>query len=114
MITAGCRWRPSDRSPRSRINGKLEIHKRLSLRETNDGEKPSLYVFNNCINLIRTLPLLPCDKNNPEDVDTHTEDHAYDALRYGCMSRPINPQGSGFSDFGQNKKYTPADRMFGY
>ena len=114
MITAGCRWRPSDRSPRSRINGKLEIHKRLSLRETNDGEKPSLYVFNNCINLIRTLPLLPCDKNNPEDVDTHTEDHAYDALRYGCMSRPINPQGSGFSDFGQNKQYTPADRMFGY
>ena len=114
MITAGCRWRPSDRSPRSRINGKLEIHKRLSLRETNDGQYPSLFIFNNCINLIRTLPLLPCDKNNPEDVDTHTEDHAYDALRYGCMSRPINPQGSGFSDFGQNKKYTPAHRMFGY
>ena len=114
MINSGCRWRPSDRSPRSRINGKLEIHKRLSLRETNDGQYPSLFIFNNCINLIRTLPLLPCDKNNPEDVDTHAEDHAYDALRYGCMSRPINPQGSGFSDFGHNKQYTPADRMFGY
>ena len=25
---------------------------------------------------------------NPEDVDTNAEDHAYDALRYGCMSRP--------------------------
>ena len=114
MINSGCRWRPSDRSPRSRINGKLEIHKRLSVRDKGDETKPSLFIFNNCINLIRTLPLLPCDKNNPEDVDTHAEDHAYDALRYGCMSRPINPQGSGFSDFGHNKQYTPADRMFGY
>jgi len=114
MINAGCRWRPSDRSPRSRINGKLEIHKRLSVRETNDGEKPSLFIFNNCINLIRTLPLLPCDKNNPEDVDTHTEDHAYDALRYGCMSRPINPHGHGFSSFNNNVNYTPSDKMFGY
>jgi len=114
MINAGCRWRPSDRSPRSRINGKLEIHKRLSVRETNDGEKPSLFIFNNCINLIRTLPLLPCDKNNPEDVDTHTEDHAYDALRYGCMSRPINPHGHGFSSFDNNVNYTPSDKMFGY
>ena len=27
MIQEGCKWRPSDRSPKSRINGKLEIHK---------------------------------------------------------------------------------------
>ena len=114
MITAGCRWRPSDRSPRSRINGKLELHKRLSVRDKGDKKQPSLFVFNNCINLIRTLPLLPCDKNNPEDVDTHTEDHAYDALRYGCMSRPINPQGNGSDDFNKNKAFKPADRVFGY
>ena len=114
MITAGCRWRPSDSSPRSRINGKLEIHKRLSVREKNNEKKPSLFIFNNCANLIRTLPLLPCDKNNPEDVDTHTEDHAYDALRYGCMSRPINPHGIGIDGFGKNKNFQPADRVFGY
>tara|TARA_R110000851_G_C12991308_1_gene557347 strand:- start:389 stop:1123 length:735 start_codon:yes stop_codon:yes gene_type:complete len=112
MITAGCRWRPSDRSPKSRINGKLEIHRRLSA--SGETEQPSLYFFNNCLNIIRTLPLLPCDKNNPEDVDTHAEDHAYDALRYGCMSRPINPHGSGFSSFSQNQGYKPVDTMFGY
>ena len=28
MIREGCSWRPSDRSPRSRISGKLELHKR--------------------------------------------------------------------------------------
>ncbi|MCC7186393.1 MAG: hypothetical protein IT185_09155, partial [Acidobacteria bacterium] len=28
------------------------------------------------------------DPDRPEDVDTDGEDHAPDALRYGCMSRP--------------------------
>ena len=114
MITAGCRWRPSDRSPRSRINGKLELHKRFSVRDRGNEKKPSLFIFDNCINLVRTLPLLPCDKNNPEDVDTHTEDHAYDALRYGCMSRPINTERDGFDGFEKHKNFKPADRVFGY
>ena len=77
-------------------------------------KKPSLFIFNNCVNLIRTLPLLPYDKNNPEDVDTHAEDHAYDALRYGCMSRPINPHGIGIDGFGKQQNFQPADRIFGY
>ena len=113
MIQEGCRWRPSDRSPRSRIAGKLEIHKRLKLNE--DTGYPTLFVFDNCINLIRTLPMLPTDKNNPEDVDTHAEDHAYDALRYGCMSRPVHPIRQDFIDKTNEPKHiAPADRVFGY
>ena len=113
MIQEGCRWRPSDRSPRSRIAGKLEIHKRLKLDE-NTGY-PSLFVLDNCVNLIRTLPMLPTDKNNPEDVDTHAEDHAYDALRYGCMSRPVHPIAQKFHDFGVGQtKDVVADKVFGY
>lgn len=46
---------------------------------------PRILVFSTCRNLIRTLPALPRDKRNPEDVDTAAEDHAYDALRYLCM-----------------------------
>jgi len=88
MRLNGLQCRPSDKSPNSRINGKLEVHRRLA-KKTND--KPSLYVFASCLNLIRTLPQLPLDENNMEDVDTDAEDHAYDALRYGCMSRPLNP-----------------------
>ena len=113
MIQEGCRWRPSDRSPRSRIAGKLEIHKRLKLNE--DTGYPTLFVFDNCVNLIRTLPMLPTDKNNPEDVDTHAEDHAYDALRYGCMSRPVHPVSQKFHDFGVGQtKDMVADKVFGY
>ena len=113
MIQEGCKWRPSDRSPKSRINGKLEIHKRLKVHEKDN--EPTLKIFSNCVNLIRTLPLLPLDKNNPEDVDTDAEDHAYDALRYGCMSRPMHP--SVMKELFQNsteKVFKPVDRVFGY
>ena len=113
MILEGCKWRPSDRSPRSRVAGKLELHKRL--RPDEDTGYPSLFILDNCVNLIRTLPMLPVDKNNPEDVNTHAEDHAYDALRYGCMSRPIHPIKQDFMDkVNENKQPKPADSIFGY
>ena len=115
MIREGCKWRPSDRSPKSRINGKLELHKRLSIDEKT-GE-PSLKILNNCKNLLKTLPLLPTDKHNPEDVDTHAEDHAYDALRYGVMSRPLHPHSHYNDQFIKQKAketFKPADRIFGY
>ncbi len=112
MIREGCRWRPSDRSPKSRINGKLEIHKRLKVNKENE---PTIKFFSNCRNLIRTLPLLPLDKNNPEDVDTNAEDHSYDALRYGCMSRPMHPYiVNELFQRSKDEKFKPADRVFGY
>ena len=115
MIREGCKWRPSDRSPKSRINGKLELHKRFSIDEKT-GE-PKLKIFNNCRNLLKTLPLLPTDKHNPEDVDTNAEDHAYDALRYGVMSRPLHPNSHENDQFMKQKQkeiFKPADRIFGY
>jgi hypothetical protein len=51
---------------------------------------PMLHVFETCPALIRTLPSLIHDEKRPEDVDTHGEDHAPDALRYALMSQP-NP-----------------------
>ena len=113
MIQEGCRWRPSDRSPKSRVNGKMELHKRLKFDE--ELEQTRIKIFTTCTNLIRTLPLLPVDNNNPEDVDTDAEDHAYDALRYGVMSRPVNPNsGVGFLQKEKDPKFEPADRIFGY
>lgn len=53
---------------------------------------PRLHVFRHaCPNLIRTLPTLSRSKTNPEDVDTATEDHAADTLRYLCMEIPLAP-----------------------
>ena len=110
MIQQGCRWRQSDRSPKSRISGKLEIHKRLLVND----KEPGLRVFKNCRNLIRTMSTLPTDKKNPEDVDTNAEDHAYDALRYGCMSRPMHPKYAQRFKPLFTPEFKPADNKFGY
>tara|TARA_R110000822_G_scaffold29296_3_gene86344 strand:+ start:1131 stop:2615 length:1485 start_codon:yes stop_codon:yes gene_type:complete len=111
MILKGCRWRPSDRSRGSRVSGKNEIHRRLQVDELT--EESRLVFFNNCTNIISQLPALPIDKKNPEDIDTGSEDHLYDALRYGVMSRPR------FSIFDYDpmsprNKPAPADAVFGY
>jgi hypothetical protein len=111
MITRGCRWRPSDRSRGSRVSGKNEIHRRLQVDEFT--EKPRLIFFSTCTEMISQLPAIPLDKRNPEDVDTNAEDHLYDALRYGIMSRPR------FSIFDYDPNvpkptYQPSDSTFGY
>lgn len=82
---AGLTWRPSDRTKHSRITGKLQVHKYL---QSDENEEPGVLIFNTCTDLIACLSSLPIDKNNPEDVDTNGDDHAYDAFRYGLMSRP--------------------------
>ena len=113
MIREGCRWRPSDRTPKSRISGKLEIHKRLKPSETAKKE-PGLRIFSTCRNLIRTFPLLPLDDHNPEDINTDAEDHAYDALRYGCMSRPMHTKYAEKLYKTPKPQFIPSDRIFGY
>lgn len=45
-------------------------------------ERPRLFITENCVNLIRTLPVLIHDKTNVEDIDTTWDDHLADALRY--------------------------------
>ena len=57
---------------------------------------------------------MPLDKSNQEDVDTHAEDHAYDALRYGCMSRPTHPRYAARFKPMFNQDFNPADTKFGY
>ncbi|MGA7327489.1 MAG: phage terminase large subunit [Rhodomicrobium sp.] len=57
-------------------------------RLVGDGELPMIFFFSTCNAIIRTLPALPHDKAKPEDVDTDTEDHAADSVRYACMARP--------------------------
>lgn len=111
MIRRGCRWRPSDRSKGSRVSGKNEVHRLLKVDEFM-GE-PGLVVFNTCRNLISQLPSIPLDRKNPEDVDTdYPHDHLYDALRYGCMSRP-KPFGEQGGDLFVDN-YQPMDPILGY
>jgi Terminase large subunit, T4likevirus-type, N-terminal len=77
----GIPWYGADNS---RVPGWDQLRARL----IGIDDKPALYVFSACINLIRTLPALQHDTHKPEDLDSSGEDHAADGLRYGLMSRP--------------------------
>lgn len=113
MLKEGVRWRPSDRSAQSRKNGKMEVHRRLMVNEFT--HEPSIKIFNTCTNVINELPALPLDQTDPEDVDTNANDHSYDALRYGCMSRPLNPaKVDEVARIEESLRYQPTDTTFGY
>ncbi len=75
---------------------------------------PRLRVFNTCTNLVRTLPTLPISKTNSEDVDTKTEDHAYDALRYMVMSRQTSANLYNIQIRQQQQTQNVDDAVFGY
>ncbi len=71
-------------SQRGAMGGWDQVRARLQ----GDGERPMIYFFSTCTDSIRTLPALQHDADKPEDVDTESEDHAPDEIRYACMSRP--------------------------
>ena len=100
------------RADKNRIQGKIQIHEYLRLQPSGS---PRLQIFSSCPSLIRELQSIPLDKSNPEDVDTHAPDHAYDALRYLIMSRPrVNDPLSQLRNLRLEQAYTPSDNVFGY
>ena len=109
LIKAGHKLRRADKN---RIAGKVQIHEYLKQATTES--RPRLQIFNTCPNLIKELQNIPLSKTNPEDVDTHAQDHAYDALRYLIMSRPR--MSDPIADMMRLKQRTfeASDSTFGY
>lgn len=77
-----------DKGDNQRLPGWMQIHYRLRFDENGI---PMMYVFSNCKDFIRTIPLMAYDPNKPEDIDTKMEDHIADETRYMCMANPIKP-----------------------
>lgn len=52
-----------------------------------DGERPSIYIFTTCPNLIRTMGMICVNEKNPKDCkkEPHDLTHAPDALRYWAV-----------------------------
>ena len=109
LVKAGHKLRRADKN---RVAGKIQIHEYLKVQQSG---RPKLQIFNTCPNLIRELQSIPLDKSNPEDVDTHAPDHAYDALRYLIMSRPrIDDTFTRMRQLHRETIYQPSDGTFGY
>lgn len=73
-------WTTSDKSQGSRKNG-LQLVRDM-LEAAIIGEGPGLFFTTNCIAAKSTLPTLPRDEDDQDDVDTDAEDHCYDEIRY--------------------------------
>lgn len=66
---------------------------RTLLSQAGTPDKPGLYISRACDYAWDTLPVLPRDPRDIEDVDSSAPDHAADALRYGVIwQRPTVTQ----------------------
>lgn len=66
---------------------------RTLLSQAGSPDKPGLYISRACDYAWDTLPVLPRDPRDIEDVDSSAADHAADALRYGVIwQRPTVTQ----------------------
>ena len=96
------------RGNNERVNGLMQMHQMMIV--TAEDSKPMLLVFDNCLDFIRTIPVLVPNPRNPEDVDTNLEDHIYDESRYAIMSefakhpdRALRKQNGSWNFSGRNK-----------
>lgn len=91
----GIQWLPADKRPGSRATGWTQVRKYMKnahpgVRKNEDGEiiaylpreKPGLFVFSHCTSFIDTVPVLPRDEKDMDDVNTDAEDHVADETRY--------------------------------
>lgn len=84
MAKEGVRWTKSDKGPGSRKIGLQLLRDRLDAAIS--GEGPAIYFTRNCQAAIMTLPGLPRDEDDEDDVDTDSEDHVYDDVRYRLLA----------------------------
>src|SRR3546814_11334660 len=58
---------------------------RTLLSQAGSPDRPGLYISTRCRYAWDTLPTLPRDARDVEDVDSDAPDHAADAIRYGII-----------------------------
>lgn len=81
----GIQWLPADKRPGSRKTGWEAMRQKLKAAIGKPGiprEESGLFVFSICSHFIRTVPVLPRDDKDQDDVDTDAEDHVGDETRY--------------------------------
>ena len=81
----GIRFVPVEKWPGSRVHRAQNLHKMLAKNDDDENGRPGIIFFTTCKHAIKTIPTIPRDPNNIEDVDTDSEDHAYDGVTYGLQ-----------------------------
>ena len=84
MADVGCEWEKSNKSKGSREIGLQLLRDRLEASLNKEGA--GFYVMEHCTLTLALLPTLPRDEDNPDDIDTTSEDHIWDAIRYRLLA----------------------------
>lgn len=78
-------WEKADKGPGSRKQGWEMLRKRFGAAMPVQGigrTEPGVFVCERCAHFLRTIPVLPRDDKDLDDVDTDAEDHIGDETRY--------------------------------
>lgn len=81
----GIRFSPCNKAPGSRINS-INLFRNRLIGSLERKDSPGIFWFDTCRNCIRTIPTLPRDRKNPDDIDTLAEDHLLDCSLYLALS----------------------------
>lgn len=100
---------PLVKANNQRVNGWLCVKEHMKIIKNGTEDDSIIKIFDNCVNLIKCLPKLMRDEQNPSDVSIHPHDitHAPDALRYflGSMfSVPEEKKNDFFSESGKEEE----------
>ena len=77
----------------NRVQGWMAVKEMLKPMK-NEQDKPGLLVTEDCVGLIRNLPVIQHDDKNPSDCATepHSITHNLDGLRYFCSTRVLGAE----------------------
>ena len=93
MEKEGVYWEEADKSPGSRKQGWEQFRTFLKgAIPSSEGvrEHPGLFCCRRCTQFLRTVPVAPRDPKDLDDVDTESEDHILDEVRYYLRTRDLS------------------------
>lgn len=91
MAKLGVHWTRADKTAGSRRQGWQQMRQYLKDaikpvdQQTRD--RPGLFICQGCEHFLRTVPVLPRDEKDMDDVDSDTEDHVADEARYRLRAK---------------------------
>lgn len=89
-VYPGVKWLAADKSSGSRVSGWEFMRKMMAAAKPEPGlprENPGLFIIGDRNpEFLRTVLSAPRDEKNPDDLDTKSEDHIADEVRYRCRA----------------------------
>ena len=89
MNRMGCRWQKVVKGPGSRVARVQNLHRLMKPNPREQGRRPGIVFFSNCVHAIETIPQIMRDKADPEDVSDESEIHAFDGVTYAVQHRAL-------------------------